>query len=142
MLLATFTSAPVTAELTSNWMSRGYGHKQAIQSLRATVEHAAPVRAITLLMPSGRRPVVRRLEIENGAAIACTCTVDGIEDLIVLPCGASEVSVAGFRMAGEFFWTRMVGRNIQNAVAIRSQRFQYRDSNLLEDALCAPSAAF
>ena len=142
LLLATFTSAPVTAELTSGWMSRGYGHRQAIQSFRASVEHAAPVWAVTLLVPSARRPVVQRLEVESGEAVACACTVDGVEDLIVLPCGGSEVSVAGFRMAGEFFWTRMVGRNIQNAVAIRSQRFQYRDSNLLEDALCAPSAAF
>jgi hypothetical protein len=45
-------------------------------------------------------------------------------------------------LAGDFFWARMANRNIHNAVAIRSQRFQYRDSNLLEDALCAPSAAF
>ena len=142
LLLATFLSAPVTAELTRGWMSRGYGHKQAISSLRATVEHLAPVQALTVLAACDRRPMVRRLAVESGEAIACAYTFDGAEDIIVLPRSGSDVSVAGFRMTGDFFWTRMSDRTIQNAVAVRSQRFQYRGSNLLEDALCAPSAAF
>jgi hypothetical protein len=141
LLFATFTSAPMGAELSSGWMSQGYGHKQPIRSLRTTVQHSAPVWAATFLAPGIHRPTVRRLRVESGEAIACAFTLDGVEDIVVLPCGRSEVSVAGFRMAGEFFWIRMVERKIENTAAIRSRRFQYGDRNLLEDALCAPSAA-
>jgi hypothetical protein len=141
LLFATFASAPMGAELTSGWMSRGYGHRQPIQSLCATVRHAAPVWAATFLATGARRPVLRRLQVERGEAIACAVTMDGVEDVVVLPCGRSEVSVAGFRMAGEFFWIRMAERKIRSAVAIRSRRFQCGSTNLLEDALCAPSAA-
>ena len=142
LYLASFYSAPMSAGLIDNSLSRGYGHKQPIRSLRASVQHPAPVWAATFLMPSDDRPELRRVVVASGEAVACARTSGAVEDLIVLPCGRSEVSVAGFRMAGEFFWIRRVDRKIQSAVAIGSRRFQFGERNLLEDALCAPSAAF
>ncbi len=80
LFLAMYTSAPVTADLIKGWMSRGYGHKQAIQSLRATFRHAAPVYAATLLVPGPHRVEVRRLEVESGESIAFACAIDGVEE--------------------------------------------------------------
>jgi hypothetical protein len=68
LYLAIHTSAPVTATLEKGWMSRGYGHKQPIQSLRATVHHAAPVWAATLLVPGGHRT-----EIDNNYLESALC---------------------------------------------------------------------
>ena len=84
-------------------------------------------------------PVIQRLTVDAGNAIACAYDHGPFKDVAVFSIGTSEVEVAGFRMQGEFFWLRMAGRVLKKALAIT--RTLAGRKALQEEALCAPFAA-
>jgi hypothetical protein len=108
----------------AGWASRGYGGKERCSTLRATLIGPAPAAAMTFIMMqapnSPRDPVVRRLTVESGKGIACAYEHHGFEDIAVLSTGDSEMTVADFRMRGEFFWMRLAGGEIKQVLAIQA----------------------
>jgi hypothetical protein len=129
-----FTSAKLIRGETASiegWSSRGYGEKQPCTTLRATINGPAPTAAMTFLVqpPDGLAqeqefeawaPCIRRLNLESGSGIGCSYLHDGFEDIAVLSTGDSEMTVAGFRMRGEFFWLRLESGVLKQVVAIRA----------------------
>jgi hypothetical protein len=65
-------------------------------------------------------PVVRRLAVEGGSGIACAYEHHGFEDIVVLSTCASEITVADFRLRGEFFWIRLEGGEVKQVLAVRA----------------------
>jgi hypothetical protein len=146
LLLGLYASRPVRTELIcgqtapiGGWVSHGYGHKKPSSTVRATLAGPTPAAAMTFLSIAAKAPLLRRLQFED--AIACSYEHDGCEDLAVFSTGESEIRVADFRMQGEFFWLRMKGGVLQQTVAIRARTLHHRGQDVLEDALCVPSAA-
>jgi Heparinase II/III-like protein/Heparinase II/III N-terminus len=117
--LTLFASLPVAKSCIEGWVSRGYGEKQACTTLRATMTGAAPAAAMTFLGDSGE-PVVRQLPLESGAGIACACEHHGVEDIIVVSTGNSEIAVAGFRLSGEFFCMRLENGALKQVLAAQA----------------------
>jgi hypothetical protein len=95
--------------------------------------------AMTFLVPQSARPVIRRLKVDAGQAMACIYHHGPLQDIAVFSTGGSEVEVAGFRMRGEFFWLRMEGRVLERSLSIRGRVLERKE--LQEDAVCAPFAA-
>jgi hypothetical protein len=154
LFLGIYASKSITAELLTGqtepiagWISRGYGNRQPTRTLRARMTgsaenpgpSAASLAAMTFLTPQLAAPLVERLQVDAGSAIACAYSSGAFKDLVVFCTGTSEVRVAGMHMQGEFFWIRMEGQIVRKAVAIRG-RLQH-GTNVLEDAVCAPFAA-
>jgi hypothetical protein len=61
------------------------------------------------------------LKVESGSAIACSYERRGIQHIVVLSTDDSEISVAGFRMRGHFFWLQMVGGVLDQVLTIRAR---------------------
>jgi len=131
LLLRLVADRPVTsAEIVrgetariGGWASRGYGEKKPCSTLRATLTGPTPTAAMTFLVPAPGAscdPVVRRLAVENGSGIACAYEHNGSEDIAVLSTGDSEMTVADFRMRGEFFWMRLEGGVLKQVLAVRA----------------------
>lgn len=154
LFLGIYASQAITGELLAGqtapiagWISRGYGNRQPSRTLRATLtgsvgspdSGSSLLAAITFLVPRCDFPVVERLNVESGNAIACTYHHGAFRDIAVFCTGASEAQVADFRMQGEFFWLRMEGHVVRKALAIRG-RLQ-RGKNFMEEAVCVPFAA-
>jgi hypothetical protein len=143
--LRMFTSRAVTsAELIrgetspiTGWASRGYGEKQSCSTLRASLAGPVPAAAMTFLTvglglppasPAGGRSFsdsdtgseIRRLTVQSGSAIACSCEHHGFEDIAILSTGDSEMAVADFRMRGEFFWLRLESGVLKQVLAVRA----------------------
>lgn len=147
LLVASFVSEPSTADLIQGrnepiegWVSHGYGALEPSTALRVSMTGSASAASITLLAPTMYAPVVRRLEVESGAAIACSYEHQGLTDIAVLSSGESDVQVAGFVMRGEFFWLRMERGLLRQTFAIRGGLLT-AVPNRRENALCAASAA-
>jgi hypothetical protein len=151
LFLGIYASRSITAELLTGqtepiagWISRGYGNRQPTHTLRARLTGAAdgscstPLAAMTFLAPQFAAPLVERLKVDAGSAIACAYNYGAFKDVVVFSTGTSEVQVAGIRMQGEFFWMRTEGQVIRKVVAIRGR---LHETNFLEDAVCAPFAA-
>ncbi len=64
--------------------------------------------------------VIRKLTLDSGTGIACSYQHHRFEDIAVLSTGDSEVTVADFRMRGEFFWLRLEGGVLKQVLAIRA----------------------
>jgi hypothetical protein len=146
--LAMFASGPMSADLVRGettpirgWLSHGYGEKKPTQSLRTRLAASAPASAMTFLAVGPNEPVVRRLNVEAGDAIACAYQYAGFRDIVVYSSGADDVTVAEVRMRGQFVWLRMKGSVIRQAAAIRTSSLYVDGRNLLEDPLCAQFAA-
>ena len=154
LFLGIYACQAITADLLTGqttpiagWTSSGYGDRQPTRTLRATLtgsaESSGPrstsLAAITFLMPLSTPPVVERLNVDAGSAIACAYSHGVFKDVVVFSTGTSEVQAAGVRMQGEFFWLRMEGHHIRKALAIRGRVLC--GVNALEDAVCAPFAA-
>jgi uncharacterized heparinase superfamily protein len=139
--LGMFASAPLRMEQMEGCVSRGYGHKASAQVLRASVTASTPVAAMTFLAPSSMQSVLRRIDAGTEMTIACSYEHDGIADIAVLSDGDSEIALGDLRLQGEFFWLRRDGDVILNAVAIRPRSFRREGQNILEDMVCAESAA-
>jgi hypothetical protein len=122
LLLRLVAAQPLTsAELIGGWASRAYGEKKPCATLRATLTGPAPAAAMTFILPHGARPpVVRRLKVESGSGMACSYEHDGFEDIAALSTGDSEMTVADFRMRGEFFWVRLRSGVLQYVLAVRA----------------------
>jgi hypothetical protein len=116
--LPVFSSRPVKTERTAGWISRGYGEKKPCSTLRATFTGQVPAAAITFLLPDG---VVQQLTLESGSGIACSYQHQGFEDIAVFSTGDSEITVADFRMLGEFFWLRLDGGVLKQVLAVRAR---------------------
>jgi hypothetical protein len=147
-LLALHTSEPMVSEELrgeakpiAGWLSRGYGEKHPGTALRATMQASTPAGALTLLAPTWKAPIVRPLRVERGSGIACSYDFEEFTDLSVLSAGDSEIEVANFRMQGNFFWLRTEGGVLTQAFAIGARLLLVDDRNVLEDVLCAQSAA-
>ena len=139
--LGMFASAPLRMERMEGCVSRGYGHKASAQILRASLSCSTPAAAMTFLASSPRPPVLRRIDVGTEMTIACSYEHDGIADIAVLSDGNSEIALGDLRMQGEFFWLRREGDIIRNAVTIRPRSFRREGQNILEDMVCAESAA-
>jgi hypothetical protein len=147
LFLGIYASQPIAAELLTGettpiagWISRGYGDRQPTRTLRASLTGSAEsVAAMTFLAPTSSVPVVERLDVDAGSAIACAYYSGPFKDVVVFSTGTSEVQAAGFRMQGEFFWLRTEGRVLRKAVVIRGH--VQCGTQVWEDALCAPFAA-
>jgi hypothetical protein len=98
--------------------------------------------AITVLIPGAPSPRIRRLALEADHGIACAIDRNGFTDVIVFNPEGGEVTVSGARMTGEFFWMRTQHGELHSSLAVRATAFQYDGINLLEEAMCAQSAAF
>jgi len=140
LLLGLYASWPLKTEILCGWVSCGYGDKKPGSTVRATLTGPAPAAAMTLLAPPATGAVLRRLPVEEGNAIAWSYSHRGFEDLAVLSTGDSEIRVADFRMQGEFFWLRLESGALKRAITIRAGSLNHNGRNVLEDALCAPSA--
>jgi len=145
--LAMYTTAPLAARLVrgqtspiEGWASHGYGERHAIHTLDSTVECVAPLWAMTLLVPARETRHFRRLPVERGRALACSCQSGPLEDIVVATCGEPDAEVAGFRMSGEFFWIRLENGRICDFVAIGADCLQHGDRDLLENNVCAQFA--
>jgi hypothetical protein len=115
-------SQPVETVRTAGWVSRGYGEKKPCATLRATFTGPLPAAAMTFLLPDGRcGGAVRQLALESGSGIACSYEHHGFQDIAVLSIGDSEMTVADFRMRGEFFWLRLEGGALKQALAVRAR---------------------
>ena len=120
--LCVMASASMATERIEGWISRGYGEKHPCDLLRATVAGAAPVAAMTFLLPGEQcGAAVRQLTLESGSGIACAYEHDGFEDVVVLSTADSELSVAGFHMRGEYFWLRLEGGDLKQVLAVRAR---------------------
>ena len=154
LFLGIYASHAITGELLNGktapiagWISQGYGNRQPSHTLRATLTGSAGspeagtalAAAVTFLVPDRIAPVVERLDVQAGSAIACAYQHDTYKDIAVFSTGTSEVQIADFRMQGEFFWLRMEGHVVRKAVAIRG-RLRRRKS-FLEETICVPFAA-
>jgi hypothetical protein len=143
--LAIYGSSPLESALESGWASRSYGEQHATPALRTTmsadIAHSGAA-AITLLIPGGPAPRIRRLTLDAGHGIACAIDRDGLTEVSVFNPEGGEVKVAGARMTGEFFWMRCQRCELQSSLAVRATSFEYDGINLLEEAMCAQSAAF
>jgi hypothetical protein len=120
--LRPIASQPVKTVRTAGWVSRGYGEKKPCSTLRATFTSPVPAAAMAFLLPDGRRgAAVRQLALESGSGIACSYEHHGFQDIAVLSLGDSEMTVADFRMRGEFFWLRLKGGALKQALAVRAR---------------------
>jgi hypothetical protein len=140
LFLGIYASRALDSELHTGWVSHGYGNRRPIHSLRARVTGSPSLAALTFLVPHSSSPVIQRLNVDAGSAIACVFHHGPFQDVAVFPTGASEVEVAGFRMQGQFFWLRMEGRVLKRSLAIRG-RLLHGKTLQEEDAVCAPFAA-
>ena len=133
LLLHLVAARPVTsAELIGGWASRAYGEKKPCTTLRATLTGPAPTAAMTFILPHGPRSrVVRRLKVESGSGMACSYEHDGFEDIAALSTGDSEMTVADFRMRGEFFWVRLEGGVLKHVLAVRACALDRGGSSIL-----------
>jgi hypothetical protein len=148
LLVASFVSEPSAANLIQGqtepiegWVSHGYGAMEPGATLRVRMTGSASAASITLVAPVRKAPVVTRLKVDSGEAIACSYEYQGFTDIAVLSSGESDVQVAGFVMRGEFFWLRLEQGLLRETFAIRGGRITRAATNLLEGALCAASAA-
>jgi hypothetical protein len=147
-LLGIYGSAPMNAGFAcgalapiSGWTSQGYGKKAPSLSLRARCEGDAPVSAVSVLIPRAESALLHRLQTEAGSASACSLRHGMFEDIVVSSTGKSEVSVAGLRMRGDFFWIRRQRRDIISIKTIGAAGIYSGNANLLEEAPCVQSAA-
>jgi hypothetical protein len=147
LLVALFASEPSTADLIQGqvdpiegWVSHGYGALEPSPTLRVRMTGSAPAASITVVAPVMKAPVVARLKVDLGTAIACSYEHQGFTDIAVLSSGESDVHVAGFEMRGEFFWLRMEQGLLKQTFAIRGGRLKAGPTRQ-EGALCAASAA-
>ncbi len=116
------------SEVIAGWASSKYGSKQACSILRASIQGSAPVAAMTFLAPATAR--IARLPLQSGSGLACACHLHQFTDYVVLSTANTEISVAGFRMRGEFFWLRMEGDVLKQVLAIRACSLDRGDSNI------------
>lgn len=123
-----FTSAELIRGETGRiggWASHGYGEKHPCSTLRATLNGAVPVAAMTFLAREQedglREPFIRRLKMESGSGLACSYEHDGFEDIAVISTGDSEIAVADFRMRGEFFWLRLENGVLKQVLAVQAR---------------------
>ena len=147
LLLGLYASLPLKAELINGqaepiggWVSQGYGEKRPSKSLRARIAGPAPATALTVVSPLQTPPALKRLSVETGNAIACSCEHDGFVDVAVVATDDSEITVGNLHLCGEFFWARTENGIVTQTRAIHATRFEREGQDLLEDALCAPSA--
>jgi hypothetical protein len=147
LLVALFVSEPSSAELIQGqteplrgWVSHGYGALEPSLALGVRMTGPASAASITLVAPVMKAPVVTRLKVDSGTAIACSYEHQGFTDIAVLSSGESDVHVAGFVLRGEFFWLRMERGLLRQTFAIRGGRLSAGPARL-EGALCAASAA-
>lgn len=147
-LLGLFTSQPSTATMVQGqsspiegWISHGYGEKESASVLHVSFAGPTSSAAMTFLAPSMKAPIIKRLEIEAGSAIACSYEHASFRDIAILSTGDSEVRVAGFRMRGEFVWLRTEQGVVTRTLAAPGSSFSREGHENLEDAICAASVA-
>jgi Heparinase II/III-like protein/Heparinase II/III N-terminus len=137
--LGIYGSRALHSELVAGWLSNGYGNRQPTLSLRASSTGSTSLAAVTFLVPQSGYPVIRRLDVDAGSAIACTYHHGPHQDVAVFPTTRSEVEVAGFRMQGQFFWWRMEGSVLKKILTIRGRLL--RGKTIPEEKACAPFVA-
>jgi len=113
------------------WASDGYGHKQACTVLRASLAGSTPAAAITYLITAATHPEpdpgalsvprITRLKVAGGNAIACAHRHHGFEDIAVISTGDAELTVASFRLHGEFFWLRLENGELKQVLAMQAR---------------------
>jgi uncharacterized heparinase superfamily protein len=129
------------AEPIGGWASHRYGGKKPSSTLRAAMAGPAPAAAMTFLSLAPKNPAPRRLKVNGRGVIACAYEHDEFEDLAVFSTGESAIEVADLRFQGEFFWLRRKAGVVKQLVAVRARTLNRGGKDLLEDALCAESAA-
>jgi hypothetical protein len=144
-LLGLFGSEPVEAKQSqSGWASSSYGEKHPIDTLRSTMRPDltnGSAGAITLLITGSPAAEIRRLAFDLGQGVACAIERDGFTDIAVFTPRGEPAQVAGLRTAGEFFWMRLADGAVLSSVAVRAKSMEYKGLNLVEEAMCAQSAA-
>jgi len=132
--LAFFAGVPVDARIIregefpiQGWISDRYGRKIAAPVLTASFTRSAPAAMITAIVPSANSwelrdaGTMRSLEVAGGTAVGCSIARGRRTDLFVVSPEASEVTAAGFRMAGEFFWIRTVDNSMKQFLALEAK---------------------
>jgi hypothetical protein len=80
------------------------------------------------------------------APIACSYEHDGFEEIAALSTGDSEMSVADFRMRGEFFRARLESGVLQHVLAVRAFALDHGSRNIFHQSqpgfVNAPPQAF
>lgn len=130
------TSPEAKIAVEAGWRSRGYGHKEAIHTLCAKCSGSPEaVRAVSLLIPSGREAVVERLQVEKIDAIACSIQHGVYRDIAVLLPPGGEADIEDIRFRGEFCWVRLEAGTVQHVFTSGGGEV------IPEGAICARSAA-
>jgi len=132
--------APVDARIISGsvspiqgWTSDRYGRKVAAPVLNASFTCSVPAGTITAIMPAADPTdlfdavTVQRLDLAEGAGAGCTITRGARTDLFVISPDGSEVTAAGFRMVGEFFWIRTVGNSMKHFLALEAKHLSAKN---------------
>jgi len=120
--LPLFATKPVKTVTTEGWISRGYGEKTPCSTLRASFAGPVPAAAMTFLLTGAScDAVVQQMTLESGSGIACSYQHDGFEDIAVFSAADSEITVADFRMRGEFFWLHLEGSVLKQVLAVRAR---------------------
>jgi hypothetical protein len=140
LLLRLVAAQPLTsAELIGGWASRAYGEKKPCATLRATLAGPVPAAAMTfILQPGPCPPVIRRLKVESGSGMACSYEHDGFQDIAAFSTGDCEMTVADFRMRGEFFWVRLEGGVLRHVLAVRACALDHGGSSIFHQSQPGP----
>lgn len=152
-LLAMHATSPLNCSMhigeknpTLGWASNGYGEIHPIPALRASLEQnltCATAAVITIMSIGPNRRQVQPSVLHTGWGLAVTVEDDtGVSDLITFAPDGNWIQTGALKGHGEFFWLRTQGGVLQDAFSVRATRFDYDGLNLLEEELCAPSAAF
>jgi hypothetical protein len=143
--LALFAGVPVDARIIKGsefpiqgWTSDRYGRKTAAAVLNSSFACSAPAAMITVIVPASNPPglrgacTVRSLELAGGTAVGCTIVRGRRTDLFVVSPEASEVTAAGFRMAGEFFWIRTDDNSIGQFLAFEARHLSVKSKIIFD----------
>jgi len=120
------------------WVSSRYGVKQPSSVLCARVESSPPLLAATIMAPlqmSGESfaiPAVRR-ETIDGCTLSYSITHGQHLDFLIVPETDAEITVAGLRLQGEFFWLRTSGGTLQQLLGVGVRRIIQEKTVLFEE---------
>ncbi len=143
--LALFAGRPMDTQIIKGadnpiqgWSSDRYGRKTPAPVLNASFCGAAPAALITAILPSAPSSelssvaTMRRLEPEGAPAVACSIARGPRTDLFVVNPDGGEVTVAGFKMAGEFFWIRTVDNSSDQFLALEAKHLSANSRTIFD----------
>jgi Heparinase II/III-like protein/Heparinase II/III N-terminus len=129
-----YATAPMRAEAIcgqtepiQGWTSTRYGEWKPAPVFKGSIQGAAPVTAMTFLMPGADKCLrTRRLQASRDRALAVVVRDGEFEDLCVIAMVPSaEFRLMNFSMGGELFWIRTENGVLRQWLAINASSFSH-----------------